>query len=153
MKKAIFTICAACMIHMAAAQTNTATGNQNNQIKVPEQITSKFNIDYPNAKPTWAMDGSYYTATYQDQELHLGRSFTYDKNGNLMRTDRELNGTSYPPAIDDYYLKNHPNEKYKIWSSEDNTGMTSYYSKRDGKTLWFDHNGTYMSSPENKTKK
>lgn len=152
MRKTILAALLAFGMNVITAQTNTATGsntntssgNQSNEIKVPQQIASKFSTDYPNMNATWGRDGDNYTATYSDQGSNSGRKITYDKNGDLMYNDMEMNGTNYPTGIDEYYMTNFPNEKYTIWSSDDGKGNMSYYSKsKDGKTNWFDKDGKF----------
>jgi hypothetical protein len=165
MKKIILTGLVVFAMHTFSAQTNTATGsqsgnqngnqnknqnqttgNQNNQIKVPSQVMNKFNSDYPNMDVTWGKDGDNYTASYKDQSTQGGRMLTYDKNGTLMYTDSEMNGSGYPAGIDDYYSKNNPNENYTIWQSDNGKGDMTYYSKgKNGKTSWFDKDGKYSS--------
>jgi hypothetical protein len=182
MKKIVLTGLVVFAIHTFSAQTNTPTGNQNNQgnksyqnnqnnqngnyqngqtgnnqngqmgtnqnnqIKVPSQVMDKFNSDYPNMDVTWGKDGDNYTATYKDQSTQGGRMLTYDKNGTLMYTDSEMNGSGYPSGIDDYYSKNYPNDKYTIWQSDNGKGDMTYYSKgKNGKTNWFDKDGKYSS--------
>jgi hypothetical protein len=169
MKKIVLTGLVVFAMHTFTAQTNTPTGNQNNQgnksyqnnqnnqngqmgtnqnnqIKVPSQVMDKFNSDYPNTDVTWGRDGDNYTASYKDQSTQGGRMLTYDKNGTLMYTDSEMNGSGYPAGIDDYYSKNYPNDKYTIWQSDNGKGDMTYYSKgKNGKTNWFDKDGKYSS--------
>jgi hypothetical protein len=149
MKKLILAAFFAFGMNVIVAQTNTGTPQStSNNISVPSTITNKFSADYPNIHPTWRMDEGYYVADYMDQGM--GRAIYYDKSANIMRTDKEINRDIYPDQINQYYTTNYPNEKYKIWSSEDGEGNMNYYSKRKNKLLWFDKNGKYMDKKPGK---
>lgn len=167
-------------IKSATAQTNTATpgntgsnmGNTGNTgtgidnttgnngalqtdgIQTPSLITNHFNVDYPNNTPTWHQDGSNYRAEYMDSKTNTGRVAIYDKNGVRIGTEEQLSSGSYPSTITEYYTKKYPNETdYRIWSSNDGLGNTTYYTNRKSETIWFDKTGKYKSKTKNKSYK
>ncbi len=146
MKKAILILLAAFWMNAGVAQTNTGMDVQT--INTPATVTNKFKADNPNVNATWTMDGENYSAAYRDPLTNLDRVIVYDRNGNLVHSDYELDYASYPKAISDYYVTNHPKDKdYKVWSSSDENGDLIYFSKRSsGKTEWFDKDGNYSST-------
>jgi hypothetical protein len=127
----------------AIAQTDTSRVPK---MTPPKPVQSRFTTDYPNISPTWGAQGMNYTAQYTDQSSNQHRMVVYDRNGNVLSTDAEVDNTVYPVAISDYYTKNFPNEKYVVWSSQDGNGNINYYSKRKTEVLWFDKSGAYKSS-------
>lgn len=143
MKKSILVLLTAFGINAVVAQTNVMSPNTSN---VPSTVTNKFNTDNPNVKADWQTEGDHYTAQYMDETNHMNKTVVYDKSGNVVRTDMEINKSTYPATITDYYTKNYPTEEYKVWSSIDNNGNTTYYTKRKSETLWFDKNGSYVST-------
>ncbi len=152
MKKSILILLTAFGINTLVAQTNTATGMQVTQpgIDAPSIVTNKFNTNYPNTSANWTMDNDNYSAQYKDKTTNTGRNIVYDRNGNIIHSDIELEYNSYPPNITNYYKQNYPNEKYGVWSTEDNAGNITYYSKGKS-TYWFDKDGKY--TPNNKAVK
>src|ERR1700752_1197053 len=133
MKTSIFAALLAFGINAATAQVNTGTntGTNSGVINVPPDVNVRFGKDNPYVSPTWTMDGDYYSATFKDKNTNMGRVIVYDKNGTVIRSDNEMGTGTYPDLINDYYRNNYPGEKeYKIWSSMDNNGTTTYYSKR-----------------------
>ncbi len=117
----------------------------------PPEITKKFNTNYPNIDATWQMDNNNYAANYKDEGTKMGRTIVYDKNGNIVRSDNEISNDVYPIGISDYYKKNYPNETYKVWSSQDNNGNKTYYSKSKTDVIWFDKNGKYIATKSGKS--
>ena len=113
-------------------------------VHVPPTVDTRFGTDNPNVSPRWTIEGTYYAASYVDDNTHMGRTMVYDKSGNVVRTDSEMNPNTYPAAITEYFNKNYPKESFRIWSSMDSNGNSYYYSKRKGKVIWFDSNGNYI---------
>jgi hypothetical protein len=119
-------------------------------LNVPRIVKDNFRQAHPNANEIWQMELANYLADYTDDSTNTEYNVVYDKYGNLIRTDRIIDHTSDnaspPKPIEDYYVKHYPNEKYKIWYSEDHDGKKTYYTKHKSTIIWFDENGQYVSS-------
>ncbi len=85
--------------------------------------------------------------SFVDPESKLGRVLVYDKKGNVVRSENEVDSTGYPTAIGDYYSDNYPGETFQVWSTDDKTGgKTLYFSNRNEETIWFDQQGKVVPS-------
>jgi len=107
-------------------------------------VLDKFKQAYPDITPEWKMDGKNFVASFVDPNTLKGINIVYDKDGNVIRKETELENSSYPQSINDYYINKYPGEKYKTWSSVDNTGVSTYYIKRANETIWFDKGGIFV---------
>lgn len=132
-------------------QQSTTTTTQSSTIlnpgtvQVPGDINKRFSTDYPNVRSTWSQSGTNYRSEYMDNTSRTGRAIIYDQSGTPVGTESELGSTDYPKTIGDYYSTTYPNEKYKVWSSEDTNGKRSYYVTRKTDILWFDDKGNYTT--------
>jgi hypothetical protein len=129
----------------AQVNTGTTTTGTSQHPNVPASVNARFGTDYPNTSATWRMDGSNYAASWTDKTTNMGRTVIYDKNGNLISNDNEMSNGTYPSGISDYYSQNYPGEDYKVWSSMDSKGNTSYYTMRNGQRVHFDKDGKYTT--------
>jgi|GEM_PF-1928872 hypothetical protein len=158
MKKQILIVIAAFAVNAAEAQIND-TLPKGDRIPstehpisgvpasvAPQVVVNKFNTNFPDMDETWQMDGNNYMAVYADKGTNLGRTITYDKNGNVVCSDSELDKASYPQKIRDYYAKNYPTASYKVWACRDNNGNRTYYSKHKSSTIWFNKKGDYVTT-------
>lgn len=153
MKKSLLILTTVLGMKVLVAQTNTPVGSEVNGANPPTIVTSKFQTDYPNINAKWIADGDNFSAEYRNQNTNMGTNVIYDRYGNMVSTNIETNKDEYPNLIGDYYIKNHPNEEYKIWSSEDSKGNKTYYSKGKSRTIWFDKDGKYIQKKVKTTKK
>jgi hypothetical protein len=120
-------------------------------IAAPSSISNKFNTDYPDALPAWESDGTTYRAQYKDKITKRDRALVYDGNGNIIRTDNEMDRNAFPAGVSDYYKFNYPNEEPQVFVTEDNMGNRQYFIKRNSGMIWFDKNGKYISGDPAKT--
>lgn len=108
----------------------------------PEKVITKFNEDFPgNSNVNWKAEGENYQVTYTDPKTNMDNRIVYDREGNIIRKENEVDKLTYPSDIADYYSKKHPKEKYKVFQTEREEGKTSYYINRKGKIEWFDQSG------------
>ena len=127
------------------AQIPAYEGGRNPQpFQPPKTIHEKFRSEYPDITPTWHVEEKYYVADFSDTVSFRGISIAYDKNGKVVRRESEMENSTYPAAINTYYVKNYPGEKFKTWKSIDDKGKHSYCIKREGGALWFDREGNYI---------
>ena len=146
MKKSILMLLSAFGLNAGMAQSTTSTTTNSDSVKPPLSVSTKFQNDYPNTNATWVMDGDNYAAEYKNMNTNLGTRIIYDMNGNRVSTHNEMGAGKYPVVIGDYYTTNYPKEIYTVWSSDDESGNTTYYSKGKENTIWFDKDGKYMST-------
>lgn len=133
----------------AQVPVNTGSSTSGNQTQPPPAIVDKFTNEHPGITPAWHMDGKNFTAEYVDPNTFKGVSIVYDKDGNVIRRESEMENSSYPASINDYYIKKYPGEKFKTWRSLDDKGAQTYFIKRSSGTVWFDKDGNYID-PEKK---
>ena len=149
MKTVLLLLMALFNINAVIAQTTSISANQcTKEVVPPASICKRFLNNFPNTNPTWDMEGDNYIAQYKDDITKRNRLVFINKNGNIVRSDSEMDGLSYPPAIVNFYHDTHPNEIFNVWISEDNNGNRTYYSVLDTCVLWFDGKGNYAAKIE-----
>ncbi len=121
--------------------TKTTTTQQNPQ--VPADVSKRFGTEYPDMRSTWSMSGANYRAEYMDTQTRMGRAIVYDKMGNPVGKESEVATGQFPVTITEYYNTSFPNETYKVWSSEEQTGNRNYFVTRKSEIIWFDDKGNY----------
>ena len=136
-----------------AQASGNKTGNTSIDPKlVPASAIQNFTTRFPNVSAAWHMDGQNYRANYIDPESKLGCVVVYDKEGNVVRTENEVDSTGYPSSIGDYYSDNYPGETYQVWFTDDKTGAkTLYYTNRNDETIWFDNQGKPLPAKKTST--
>jgi len=118
--------------------------------KAPKKVSNKFIEQYPNVKPSWTLDGENYQAKYPDSKTQLNHFVLYDKEGNVMRKESELDYKEYPVVINQYHSWRFPNETFKVLQCEAPNGDKYYYSKRKNEIIKFDTLGNYISDKSEK---
>ncbi|MBA3665719.1 MAG: hypothetical protein H0W61_16170 [Bacteroidetes bacterium] len=114
----------------------------------PEHITTRFNNEYPGKNSvSWKVEGNNYWVTYTDPKTNMVNVIVYDKEGKIIRKESEADKNTYPSDIGDFYSKQYPKEKYKVWQTEKEPGKTYYFITRKGKLIWFDQTGKNISDP------
>lgn len=117
--------------------------------QVAAQVVQNFTRDNPGISATWRNDGDNYRANYLDPNTKLGRIIIYNKNGQVLRRENEVDQLKYPDPIKKYYDKNYPGEVYQVWDNEETPGSTTlYYTNRNTETIWFDKHGNLISGKQ-----
>ncbi|MBA2611358.1 MAG: hypothetical protein H0U95_05250 [Bacteroidetes bacterium] len=111
--------------------------------KGPKKLVAKFSCEYPDVQPSWRSDGVNYEASYMDKNK-LKHVIVYDKDGNLIRKESELDYKEYPISINKYYSQRFPEEKFRILQSETASGQKYYFAKRKNNILKFDTAGNFL---------
>jgi hypothetical protein len=139
---------AACLFFLAGLlPAQTANNPSLDPKQLPAVVTENFTRQFPNVTPIWRKDGNNFKVSFVDPESKLGRVLVYDKKGNVVRSENEVDSTGYPTAIGDYYSDNYPGETFQVWSTDDKTGgKTLYFSNRNEETIWFDQQGKVVPS-------
>jgi len=153
MKKIIVLIISLLAINHIDAQIREPVSADINGVEPPAIVNQKFHADHPNVSPLWNIEDDNFSAGYKDEINDVDKVVVYDRYGNIISINNEIKRPEYPKAINDYYSKNHPEEKeFKVWSSEDPKGKKTYYTKHKTSTLFFDENGKYLKTKQDKTK-
>jgi hypothetical protein len=109
--------------------------------QIPSLVMERFNREYPGISGNWSTDGENFKVEFVAPQSHLGHIIVYDRNGDVIRRESELDGPKNPGAINDYYKKNYPGEDLKTWSVEEKNGEISYYTRRKEQILRFNKEG------------
>jgi hypothetical protein len=109
--------------------------------EVPAPILDYFKTAYPEDKnyEVLVVDENgktmYYSSKQDKKTVYLNRE------GKVVKTVYE--SKDYPKNIQAYYSQKYPEEKYTVYS-EDEDGKVSYYTVRKGKIIYFDKEGNYL---------
>lgn len=163
MKKIIITVAALIFSCGVKAQTVTPTSTiipgggtsktlaaptDRTAVAPPENVKTQFNTDYPgNNNVSWKPEGNNFVVTYTDPKSGMSNLIVYDRDGKVIRKESEVDKEVFPSGITEFYNKEYPKEKFKVWQTEKNS-KTYYYIDHKGKTLWFDQAGKSITSPE-----
>ena len=128
-------------------------GPEPSTFQPPKVVSEKFKREYPEVTPTWHVEEKYYVADFTDTISFKGISLVYDKNGKIVRRESEMENSTYPAKINDYFVKNYPGEKFKTYKCLDDKGIQSYCIKRPTGALWFDKEGNYIPEKKKRTKR
>jgi hypothetical protein len=109
--------------------------------QVPPVVLERFTREYPGISGTWAKDGDNYRVEFVDPQSHLGHIIVYDRNGDVIRRESELEGPGQPNALNQYFQRNFPGEQLKTWAVKEKDGTVSYYTQRNNEVLRFDDKG------------
>jgi hypothetical protein len=108
----------------------------------PLVILDHFARQWPDATPFWTVEGNKYIVMFIDPAQMLRHIIQYNRHGEVVKSENELDSTSCPPRIKKYYTRNFPGQTFDIWSYEDKNGKR-YYLKRRSREIWFDENGNF----------
>ena len=124
------------------AQTPANVGG----VETPTIITEEFTKHHPTLVPNWSREGQNYKAIYEDPATAKAVMIVYDKKGEVVHTESELDNMNSPKSVNEYYTKNYPDEKnYKVFNTQDKTGVNGYYINRENnEMIWFDKDGNYV---------
>jgi hypothetical protein len=109
--------------------------------EVPAPVLEKFTREFPSAQADWSLDGENYKAAFTNPDTRLKQIVIYDRKGNVVRRESELDKMSTPGALNEYYQKTYPDEEFSAWESRDATGVATYYVNRKSEIVRFDHTG------------
>jgi hypothetical protein len=120
--------------------------NKNTPVSlVPVKVHQKFILENPEVKARWKTEDGIYTAQFINPLNNVGYMIVYDSLGNVLRREKELENQDYPPAINDFFMKEYPGEGYVIWSSVDSAGKQMYFTDHDSHIFRFDKDGRLLN--------
>ena len=109
---------------------------------VPAIVTEKFRLEFPKASASWMNQGDEaYLAAFRDDSTQLPRRVLYSATGKKIESHSRVESGSYPPAIDEYYLRNDPTAKFLLWKLDKEGQPPVFYAAEQKDTLWFSQEG------------
>jgi hypothetical protein len=112
--------------------------------QVPSLVMERFNKEYPGVSGNWSKEEDNYRVEFTDPKSRMLHVIIYDRNGEVIRRENELDNMEYPGAINDYNQKNYPGEQLRIWSAEEKNGEKYFYTKRQSEVLKYDKDGQHL---------
>jgi hypothetical protein len=138
-------VCAQTEVKGPALASNNINVMETDLLDIPESATSRFTSDYPAEIADWyIIDDNYYKACYTDSKTRLERAIVYDKNGQVIREENELDYTYVPYSLINYYSTNSKKEDFHVWETQTEKGDKVYVSKMNGKIDYFDKDAKYL---------
>jgi hypothetical protein len=137
----ILSLALAGAVQAQTVQPGSPVAEDPNQI--PSLVKDNFTREQPGDAGNWSKEGDNYRVEYVDKDSRLGHVIVYDRNGNVVRRDSELE--SVPRPINEFYKKNYPGETFRTWSAKDEKGEKYYYSNRQSEELRFNNEGKLVS--------
>jgi hypothetical protein len=127
---------------------------QNNNLKVPDNVSKAFQIAHPKAENvSWDKEGMNYEANYKESGNNF--SVVINNDGNILETESEIDIPGLPPGVVSY-INNH----YKNYTLSgaakivDNKGNVKYEAEiKNGKShkdVMFDKDGKPLLKKESK---
>ena len=112
--------------------------------KVPAPVVSAFQKMYPSITDVdWSVEDGNYEAEYDMNKMEA--SVTFDANGNLVETEKEIDISQLPKGIAEYVSKNYGGVSIKEASEiTDKKGIKTYEAEIKGKDLIFDASGKFI---------
>jgi hypothetical protein len=114
------------------------------EAQVPAPVVSSFHKMYPDLKDyQWNLEDGNYEAEYDVNKMEAAVSF--DKNGNLIETEKEIAVKDLPAGCAAYVSKNYPGTTIKEASEiTDAKGVKTYEAETKAGDLVFDTNGNFL---------
>jgi len=117
--------------------TYTQTPVQEDKESVPEKVKEAFKTAYQNAKASWKREGENFRARFQNDKDALHTIVVYDKEGNMLVTEREISNTSCPDIIEKYCSRD-----TRVWEVETKDAPLKYFiQEEDEEIRWYDSMG------------
>ncbi|MBA2421954.1 MAG: hypothetical protein H0V61_01840 [Chitinophagales bacterium] len=115
---------------------------------VPNGVSRLFLSQYELAQnPQWyqTSEGNYMVS-YKDEKDHMESRLTYDKNGKLISTDRQVKDSDVPSNLSQYLSSKYPDQSTQnVFIGQDANGAKTYYVIRGNQLLRFDEKGNMIS--------
>lgn len=109
---------------------------------------ANFKSQYPDAKDVeWEQEGEYTEAEFEQDGLEI--SILYDKDGNVIETETEIDASQLPPSVSNYLTENYAGseieEAEKIESPKGNFFEVEIEYENDEEVeLLFDASGNFV---------
>jgi hypothetical protein len=111
---------------------------------VPSPVVTAFHKIFPAITDyDWSMEDGNYESEYEANKVES--SATFDANGNLLETEKEMDVKNLQTVITDYIAKNYSGAEIKEASEiTDSNGVKTYEAEIKRKDLLFDTSGKFL---------
>lgn len=143
------------MIVIASLSLGTGLANAQKlkESEVPAAVKAAFTKQFPNVKDAeWGKEETDFEAEFDQNKMET--SLLIDANGNVLKTENEIEVSALPKAASEYVAKNVGGKKIKEASKiTDAKGQVTYEAEVDDTDYVFDPNGTFIKTIQEKEKK
>lgn len=143
------------MIVIAALSLGTSFANAQKlkESEVPAAVKAAFAKQFPNVKDAeWGKEEADFEAEFDQNKMET--SLLIDANGNVLKTENEIEVSALPKAAAEYIAKTLGGKKIKEASKiTDAKGQVTYEAEVDDTDYVFDLNGTFVKTIQEKEKK
>lgn len=114
---------------------------------VPAEIQQKFKDEHPmHDYLTWTVENGNYKSSSKDPD-GLRHTIVYDKDAQVIRTERELSVQNIPSAVSGYLEGKYPGDKnFTVWEVVDREQNKTYFSSYNDEVITFDKEGRLNKS-------
>jgi hypothetical protein len=118
------------------------------EAEIPAPAVSALHQMYPELKDyKWYNEDGNYEAEYELNGMEA--AVTFDSNGNVMETEKEIPVSSLPATVTEYISKNYSGATIKEATEiTDTKGAKMYEAEIKGKAVIFDTNGNFLKEEE-----
>ena len=141
MKKLVLVVVAVVLFSQLDAQAQKIMAKN-----VPTAVTQAFKKAYPTVTDIdWSKDGVNYEAEYDSK--NGDKSVTYNAQGVLLETEKDIKVADLPASITTYVKNNHKGHSIKEASKITTaSGVMTYEAQVNGMDLIFDSAGMFIRS-------
>lgn len=119
--------------------------DQDDDVSVPDKVRNAFSNAYTNAKASWKREGNNFRALFRNDRDKdaLTTIVVYDKDGNVLVTERELKNTNCPEEIEKFCSRNK-----RVWKVETKNAPVKYLIQEEDETEWYDSKGNRIGGSD-----
>lgn len=135
-------------IAMASCASGQKENAQDKNKDVPAAVKEKFVSLYPDVKnEKWDAEDGNFEAEFSISKTET--SVLFDKDGNVLETETEMNPSDLPAPVLDYCKTNMPDKKIKEASKiVDSKGKVTFEAEVDKVDYIFDDSGNLLSNKQ-----
>lgn len=119
--------------------------DQDDELSIPEKVRNAFSGAYTNAKASWKREGNNFRAMFRNgkDKDALTTIVVYDKEGNVLVTEREIKHNSCPEEIEKFCARDR-----RIWKVETKDAPIKYFIQDDDEHMWYDSKGNRIGGSD-----
>jgi hypothetical protein len=119
--------------------------DQDDDVSVPDKVRNAFNGAYTNARASWKREGNNFRAMFRNDRDKdaLTTIVVYDKDGNVLVTERELKSNNCPEEIEKFCSRDK-----RIWKVETKGAPIKYLIQDDDEHMWYDSKGNRIGGSD-----
>jgi len=131
-------------IILLAILFKTVSASALGNVDAPAAVKAKFASLYPDViKVKWIKEEANYEAGFEMNKTEM--SCIFDREGNLLETESEIDISSLPATAIEYIHKNYPGQKIREAAQiVDSKKVTTFEAEVKEGDLIFDSNGNFL---------